>query len=247
MATPSARRTQGFTLLEMLLAATISVTAVLGAYMVYDASQSTARKDERQSELQQNARSAMDMLAWQVRLAGYLALGTLPNRVAIGTDTLLVVRGDVTLTGGAGVTDTLFTVQQPGAGLICNTTPPCPNCPPPPCLVTGTSVYTVNAAQTVTAFNISAVTFTYFDANNVQLAAPLDGVAPVDSATPPAGFTNGTAAASPLAGATANRDSVRKIRVNLTARIGTVSAGPGVGSTPTQITLSEDVRFRNAD
>ena len=33
-----------------------------GAYMVYDASQSTARKDERKSDLQQNARSALDTL-----------------------------------------------------------------------------------------------------------------------------------------------------------------------------------------
>jgi len=99
----SPQRTQkGFTIVEMLLASVISVMVIGGAYMVYDASQSTALADERKADLQQNARSAMDLLMWQIRLAGYLALGSTPNRIAIGTDTLLVIRGDVRLTGGAG-------------------------------------------------------------------------------------------------------------------------------------------------
>jgi hypothetical protein len=36
------------------------------------------------------------------------------------------------------------------------------------------------------------------------------------------------------------------IRVTLTATDPTVSAGPGPGSTPDQITLSSNVRLRNA-
>ncbi len=244
----STRWQKGFTLLELLLAATIGVVVLGGAYMVYDASQSTARKDERMVDLQQNARNAMDLLMWQIRLAGYLNLGKMSNRIAIGTGNLLVVRGDVQLTGGAVATDTLFTVQQPGLGLVCNTTPPCPNCPPPPCLVTGTSVYTVNAAQTVTAFNVSSVTFQYYDQNNSLLTpTPLDGVTPVDAATPPAGFANGTAAANPLPGTTTNRDAVRKVRITLTAIDPNLSAGPGIGSAQAQVTLTADVRLREPD
>lgn len=229
------RTPKGFTIVEMLLAAVISVMVIGGAYMVYDASQSTARADERKADLQQNARSAMDLLMAQIRLAGYLNLGSTPNRIAIGTNTLLVLRGDVRLTGGAGIADTLFAVQ-PGATATCAA---------PPCLVSGTNVFTLNsaqsiAAQSVIAFNIQSVTFTYFDQNNNVLAAPLDGV--VAGAYP-----ESAPAPSPLGGNTATRDAVRKVRVTLTAVDPSVSAGPGVGATPDQITLSADIRFRNAD
>lgn len=223
------RRARGFTVLEALLSAAMGAVVLGGAYMVYDASQSTARKDERVSDLRQNARSALDMLVAQIRLAGYLNLGALPNRIAVGTGTLLVVRGDVQLTGALVPTDTLFAVQPNTAGV----------CTVPPCLVTGTDVYTVNAAQAITAFNITAVTFQYFDQNNNTLAVPLDGV--VAGAYP-----DGVAAASPLPGGTAARDAVCMIRVTLTATDPTVSAGPGVGSTPQQIVLSSNVRLRNA-
>ena len=226
----SARSQRGFSILEMLLAASISVMVLGGAYMVYDASLSTARADERKVDLQQNARAALDLLLWQIRLAGYLNLAKTPNRIAIGTDTLLVVRGDVQLTGATGIADTLITLHP-------NTTAACPA---PPCLVTGTNVYTVNAAQAVLAFNIASVTFTYFDQNNIPRVTPLDGVAA-------GGYPDGAPAASPLPGNTVDRDAVRKIRVNLTAVDQTVSAGPGLGSKPDQITLSADIRFRNAD
>jgi Tfp pilus assembly protein PilW len=214
----------------MLVASAISIMVIGGTYMVYDASQSTARADERKVDLQQNARSALDLLLWQIRLAGYLNLGRTPNRIAIGTDTMLVVRGDVQLTGTAAIADTLFAVHR-------NTTAACPA---PPCLVTGTNVYTVNAAQAVLAFKVDSVTFTYFDQSNLALVTPLDGVTA-------GGYPNGAAAASPLPGNTADRDAVRKIRVTLTAVDQTVSAGPGVGSRPDQLTLSADMRFRNAD
>ncbi len=239
----SVRAQRGVSILEMLLAGAISVMVIGGAYMVYDASQSTARADERKVDLQQNARAALDLLLWQIRLAGYLNLGMTPNRIAIGTDNLLVVRGDVQLTGATGVADTLFAVHR-------NTTAACPA---PPCLVTGTNVYTVNTAQAVLAFKVDSVTFTYFDQNNIPLATPLDGVAA-------GGYPDGAPAASPLPGNTVDRDAVRKIRVRLTASacavwdsvyqrcsVVDVSAGPGIGSRPDQLTLSADIRLRNAD
>jgi type II secretory pathway pseudopilin PulG len=224
------RRTDGFTLLELLLAGAIGVVLLGGAYMVYEAGHSTTRKDERKVDLQQNARAALDLLMWQIRLAGYLNGAITPNRVAIGTDTLLVVRGDVQVNGALNILDTLFAVQ-PAATAIC---------PTPPCLVTGTNVYTMNAAQMVTAFNIASLTFAYFDQNNNPLPAPLDNV--VAGAYP-----DGSPAPSPLGGPTTNRDAVRKVRLTLTALDPRVSAGPGVGSTPEQITLTADVRIRNAD
>ncbi len=226
----SRRTARGFTLLEVLLAGVIGVVVLGAAYMVYEAGLSTTAKDERKVDLQQSARAALDLLMWQIRVAGYLNLGTTPNRIAIGTDNLLVVRGDVQLNGALGIEDTLFAVQPNATG----------TCATPPCLVTGTNVYTVNAAQMVTAFNIASLTLAYFDQNNTPLPTPLDGVGP-------GAFPDGTPAPSPLGGPTTNRDAVRKVRLTLTAVDPRVSAGPGVGSTPERITLTADVRIRNAD
>lgn len=255
------RRAKGFTILELMLASAVAVVIVGGVYMVYDASQSTARKDERKSDLQQNARNALDMLFSQLRLAGYyqdpspdISFSSKPNRIIIGTDNVLVVRGDVQLTGIPGFVDTLLAVQ-PTANAICTA---------PPCLMVGTNVYTVSAAQTVAAYNISAVSFAYFDNNNVQLATPLDGVGP-------GAFPNGTVpsplpsplpapnAPDPLTG-TASRNAVTNVLVTVTAiacivwdpATGScsqwaVSAGPGVGSTSDRVTLSAFVRLRNAN
>jgi len=226
---PSRQRARGFTILEALLSVAMGAVVLGGAYMVYDASQTTARKDERVSDLRQNVRSALDLLVAQIRLAGYLNLGGLPNRIAIGTDTLLVVRGDVQLTGALVPTDTLFAVQ-PNATAVCAA---------PPCLVSGTAVSPVTAARAVTAVTVSAGTVPYLDPNNNVLAVPLDGVAA-------GAYPDGVAAASPLPGGTTARDSVCMIRVTLTATDPNVSAGPGIGSTGNQITLSSNVRLRNA-
>ena len=224
------RGSRGFTLLEVLLAGAIGVMVIAGAYMVYEASQSTFQKSEQKADLQQNARSALDLLTWQIRLAGYLDLRTLPNPIAIGTDTVLVLRGDVQLSGTRVPEDTLFAVQPRATGA----------CPAPPCLVTGTNVYRADAAQVATAFNVAAIRFAYFDWMDNPLAAPLDGVEE-------GAFADGRTAPSPLPGSTVHRDSVRKVRITLTALDERVSAGPGVGSVPTKLVLMTDVRLRNAN
>ena len=245
----SHRRTRGFTLMEVLLSGTIAVTVIGSAYMVYETAQSTSRKDERKANLQQNARAALDMLIWQIRQAGYyqdanpdIGFNAKANRIILGTDTALVIRGNQQLVGYTGFVDTLFGVQ-PAVNAAC---------PAPPCLVTGTNVYTVGAAQAVTAYNITAVAFQYFDANNLVLAAPLDGVGtgafatgtlPTNPLQNPLPAPN---APDPLAGSAA-RDAVRNILVTITAVDNRVSAGPGIGSTPDQVTLSAFVRLRNAN
>lgn len=233
----SGRGARGFTVLELILAGAIGVVVVGGAYMVYEAGQSTVARSERKADLQQNVRTALDLLIRQMRLAGYLNLGTTPNRVAIGDGTLLVLRGDVQLTGAAGVADTLFGLQAPGTGAC----PPAPaSGPGAPCLVIGNDVYTPGAAQAVIAFNVTNIGFAYFDANDNPLPTPLDGVVA-------GAFPNGGAAPSPLPGPTTNRDAVRRIQVTLTAVDPNVSAGPGIGSAPEQIVLRANVRLRNVN
>ncbi len=226
-------RNKGFTVLELILAAALAVLVLGGAYMVYEAGWSTVGRSERKADLQQNTRAALDMLTWQIRLAGYQDLGMAPNRIVIGQNDLLVIRGDVQVLGALVLNDTLFGVQNPD--------PPTLTCPVPPCLVTGANVYTVAAAPTAIAFGgITAVNFNYFDRLDLPLAAPLDGV--VEGA-----FPDGAAAPNPLPGPANDRDAVRMIQIVLTAVDASVGPRVGVDSGIERITLRANVRFRNAD
>lgn len=67
----------GFSLVETLLAATISVVVLLGLYLVYEVNQATFIRGEQQADLQQNARIGMDRLVRELRLAGSDPSGTL--------------------------------------------------------------------------------------------------------------------------------------------------------------------------
>jgi hypothetical protein len=234
-------RNRGFTILELILAGALGVVVLGGAYMVYDAGWSTVGRSERRADLQQNARAALDILVWQIRHAGYQSLGVAPDRIVIGENNLLVIRGDVQVTGALVLSDTLFGIQ-PNQSTICLA---------PPCLVTGTNVYTVAAAPVVAAFGVvTGLTFNYFDRNDVQLPAPLDGVTA-------GAFPDGTAAPSPLPGPApcpaspqsteSCRNAVRRIQIVLTAVDRNVTAGPGPGSGVEQIVVSADVQLRNTN
>lgn len=67
----------GFSLVETLLAAAISVVVLLGLYLVYEVNQATFIRGEQQADLQQNARIGMDRLVRELRLAGSDPSGTL--------------------------------------------------------------------------------------------------------------------------------------------------------------------------
>lgn len=241
-------RNRGFTLLELILAVALSVVVLGGAYMVYEAGWSTVGRSERKADLQQNVRAALDMLVWQIRHAGYRApdpnptLGAWPNTIVIGDANLLVIRGDVRVTGTiptpAPLMDTLFGIE-PNQSAVCLS---------PPCLVTGTDVYTVATAPTVVAFGvITGLTFNYFDGNDVQLPVPLDGVG---AGAYPDGTPAGCGglpcpAGTVVPGTTTNRAAVRRIQIALTAVDRNVSAGPGVGAAVEQLVLTANVRLRN--
>ncbi len=229
------RGASGLTFLEVLLAGVIGVVVLGGAYMVYEAGQSTVLASERKANLQQNARIALDLITRQIRLAGYLNGGRTRNWIAIGANNLLVIRGDVQNTGAVALDDTLIGVLPAGTG-VCVAPP---SGPASPCLVTGNTVYQVGGANAVIAFNVSAVNFTYFDQFDNPLLVPLDGVGP-------GAYPDGIVAASPLPGPTTVRDTVCRIQVQLTAVDNNAMAGPGIGQNPQQVVLTSDVRLRNA-
>lgn len=224
----------GFSLLEVLLASATAVVILLGAYTVYESGQATYARTEQRTDIQQNARAALDTLVRQIRMAGYAALNSVQNPIVIGDANVLVIRGDVRLAGlpTPGV-DTLFAVRTTANG----------DCPSPPCLMSqapeasGVNVYAPNNATLPLAFGITAVTFAYFDGINQQLPAPLDGVAA-------GAYPDGAVIPNPLPAPTTQRDAVRRVQVTITAADPRTFAGPG-GAGPQTYTLTEDVRIRN--
>jgi hypothetical protein len=59
------------TLLELLISATLFSLAMGGVYLLYTAMQETLSRGDMKTELQQNARIAIDRLVRELRMAGY--------------------------------------------------------------------------------------------------------------------------------------------------------------------------------
>lgn len=62
---------RGFTLVEILVASAIFVVIFLAVYLVYETNQITFAKGERDVDIQQNARVAMDRIVRELRMAGF--------------------------------------------------------------------------------------------------------------------------------------------------------------------------------
>ena len=61
----------GFTLVEVLIASAIFIFIFLAAYLIYETNQITFAKGERDVDIQQNARVAMDRIVRELRMAGF--------------------------------------------------------------------------------------------------------------------------------------------------------------------------------
>jgi prepilin-type N-terminal cleavage/methylation domain-containing protein len=73
----------GFSLAEVLIAATVGTIVLLGLYLLYDVNQATFIRGEQQTDLQQNARIGVGRLARELRLAGRDPSGVLTGGPAI--------------------------------------------------------------------------------------------------------------------------------------------------------------------
>jgi hypothetical protein len=207
-----------------LLAAVIFAVIMAAIYLSYWHNQALFSKGERLTDIQQNARAAIDFLGREIRMAGYTDSPPAnsnptkdPNPIVIARADLLVIRGNISVAAPGGSVDVLYGVQR---GNPRGT--PTANCPAPPCLMRavltrGVSSYNLqpgtegaNAAWQVIAYNIDGLNFLYFDQNNNQLnpAPALDAV------------DIGAAVKDPDVSEAAyvQRRDVRRVVVNLTAR-----------------------------
>lgn len=73
----------GFTFAEALIAVALSSIVLLGLYLMYETSQVSFTKGERQTDLQQNARIALDRIVRELRLVGSDPSGIIGSEPAI--------------------------------------------------------------------------------------------------------------------------------------------------------------------
>lgn len=64
--------------MELLISAALFSLVLTGVYMLYTTMQSTMSRGELKSDLQQNARVALDQMTREVRMAGYDPSGAIP-------------------------------------------------------------------------------------------------------------------------------------------------------------------------
>lgn len=114
----------GFSLLELLIAMTIGLLLLSGILVTFTASHQSYRVTENTSRLQENARLAFEILARDIRMAGYMgcfsnvaAVNNLPNTAtapSFSTATVMQGQSGADFTDGAEGTDA-FTARRAAA------------------------------------------------------------------------------------------------------------------------------------
>ncbi|MCP5158557.1 MAG: PilW family protein [Gammaproteobacteria bacterium] len=125
----SARLQRGLTLVEILVSLVISLFLVAGVIQLFIGTRQTYQGHDALSRIQENGRFALERMAWDIRMAGYVNPLTVPpppavpaiagNDGASNNDTI-----NVQWNNGAAVNQT-YTIQCTGGAA-----PPCPNSVP---------------------------------------------------------------------------------------------------------------------
>lgn len=212
----------GFTVVEVLVALCMFLLILLGIMQVFEPSSLGYPSVQRPLNASRNGRAAMDVMARQIRMAGYFPENIdtnhgndQSNSVEVATDAALAVAGDL---DGAGVSHTvLFCLEGNGLRRVQG-----------PRGVPGS--YTCGSGALL-ADGVSRLGFAYYDAYNNPVPNP-----PATSAFALDGQATG---APPSFATTAQRAAVRRVVITLTA----TEAVPN--QPPQTYTLTSDVRLRN--
>jgi type IV pilus assembly protein PilW len=81
---PNRRAASGFTLVEMMVAMALGLILILGAVNIYGQGRNSFRTAESIARIQENARFAMDIMAPDIRLAGYWGRGSESAFITVG-------------------------------------------------------------------------------------------------------------------------------------------------------------------
>jgi len=209
----------GFTLMEALIATVIFLVVMYGVYIIYDVGEANYMRGSRKWDVQSQARVAMERMAREIRMAGY-ASPKVSDPVVIATNDTLAFRADLDGTGAKYVTYSRRDCTGSAGNILYR------------------NVYdaTTNARYCggdPFIQGLVAMTFTYYEINNVPIPYPLTTTYQLDSQS----HTTGTGAPTAPAAA-GQRDSVRQVKIALTIR-------ETVGGQEIPFTISTDVALRN--
>lgn len=174
---------RGFSLLEALVALSVFVLVLFAVYTSFASGAGTFAKGDVKAEIHQNARASMDLIVREIRLAGFIPedFPTLfapeaggsgcagPPFVGISTATAtsITICGDVQdgdnnlLTNSSNLVTYTWVGDTNGNGIV----DPGEN---------EIRRQINGGAADVVALMISDFSFTYFDASNAEIAAPVD-------------------------------------------------------------------------
>ena len=222
------RGQDGFTLVELMVAMSIFLLVLVAVLQVFDPSHRAFQASERKLGVQQNARVAMDMMARQIRTAGYFPENVdtdpandiaNPLGVQAASESALALAGVLDGPDPDGIERSrAFTFCLDGTGLR---------------RVRGAlgvaGSYTC-ASGDLLAESVTALAFAYFDSANNPIPNPPTGPYTLDAQA---------FGAAPVFATTTERAAVRRIVIMVTAR-------ENVPGQPAQTyTLASDVRLRN--
>jgi len=183
-------RHSGFTLVEILVAILASLIILAGIYSLLQSQQVAFSNQEQINEMNQNARAVMDLMAREVRLAGYKTSTAVFNGIAIAQPGTIRLLADINQDGGIlGDTEDVTYSYDVNTLRICR-----------------------NGVSLPIAENITNLTFAYT-------------------------LADGTTTSSP-----GSLDTIRKVRISITARTRYPDLSTGQYRT---LNLSSDVTPRN--
>ena len=214
-------RGQGFTVAEVAVALSIFVLILVGIMQLFEPSSLGYPAAQRTLSAPRNGRAAMDVMARQIRMAGYFPENIdsdhgndQSNSVELATDAALAVAGDL---DGTGVSNTfLFCLEASSLRRVQG-----PRGAP--------SSYTCRQGVML-ADGVSRLRFAYYDANNNPVPNPSTSAYELDGQAP---------GGPPSFATTTQRAAVRRVVMTLTA----TEAVPN--QPPQTYTLTSDVRLRN--
>jgi prepilin-type N-terminal cleavage/methylation domain-containing protein len=230
----SVDRQRGLSLVELVISMAIFLVILLGIYQVFDTSRLTYVSGERKVDTQQNVRTALDLIAREIRMAGYFpenfdtsTANDMPSPVAlqVAATNGLAIFGDADGSNASNV----FVYCLSGNTIIRQKSSQSGTGKGKPAS-DAVAAYTCAASTANTlAEDITGLTFTYYDTNGAVLTpgaqSALDG--------------EGMNVLPPFASVT-QRSAARTVVVTLTAQ----ESVPGQ-SQAQEYTLTQVVRLRN--
>ena len=206
----------GFTLLEMLIAASIFLIVLFGVYTVYEAGEANYSTGTRKWDVQSQARVALERLGREIRAAGYGFPTKVADAVVIATNDTFSFHADLDGTGPKYVT---YSLRDCNGNI-------------------GTVLYRNVSTTTFCGGDpfiegVSSLAFSYYELNNVPLPYPPSSTYQLDDQGP---ITGAGVPSTPAAGS--QRDRVRQVKIALTVQ-------QQVKNIPIPFTATTDVALRN--